>query len=132
MDWRADPMMSMTPERTACAMRSGLVHRETPTMGFVVARRIRSKSGRLLPSGVSLEGLMSLAQSSTDPTLRSQRSTNGSAMRTKATLSSMVCPQGPWVSTDIRVAMAQSVPTASRIRASVSSQNRARFSNEPP
>ena len=44
----------------------------------------------------------------------------------------MWIPAGPSASTAIRVAMAQSAPTASRTAASVSSQNRALSFSGPP
>ena len=54
-------------------------------------------------------------------------------MRISSSMSSVSIPGRPSLPlTGMRVAMAQSAPTASRTASSVSSQKRPRFSNDPP
>ena len=56
----------------------------------------------------------------------------GSAMRMNSRPSSIGTPESSSVSAAIRTAIATSSPTASRTSSIASSQNRARFSSDPP
>ena len=62
----------------------------------------------------------------------SHRSTIASARRMNSSPSASSTPEPCSVSAAIRTAIAQSSPTASRTSSIASSQNRARFGNEPP
>ncbi len=132
IDWRAAPTRSSAPERTTSAIPSGSVNRATPTMGFAVASRTRAIHWTLWPSATNRDGVMSESMFRYEPTFTSHRSTSPSARRTNSSVSSMSWPHGPLVSAAMRVAIAQSAPTAARTRVSVSTHIRARFSAEPP
>ena len=67
-----------------------------------------------------------------EPIVTSQRSTIGSAARMNARPSSRSTPESSRVSAAIRTAIAQSSPISSFTRSIASSQNRLRFSNDPP
>jgi hypothetical protein len=50
IDGRAAPIRSQTPLRMISTIRSGLVSRPTPTIGFAVASRTRPVQGSCQPS----------------------------------------------------------------------------------
>ncbi len=67
-----------------------------------------------------------------DPIVTSHRSTMGSAVRMNSSPSSSSTPDSSSVSAAMRTAIAQSSPISAFTRSIASSQNRLRFSNEPP
>jgi hypothetical protein len=129
---RAAPIRSQAPDSTISAIRSGVVRRPTPTIGFAVASRTCPVHSSCQPSAKKRDAPESFDHSRMEPIWTSHRSTRWSAMRTNSSPSSSSTPGPPAAETAIRQAIAESDPTASRTAASVSIHIRARFSSEPP
>ena len=130
MEGRAQPMKSSTPCRTSRAIRSGEVKRPTPTTGFAVSSRMPVM--RVSCAASSLKRL-GPEQSSHVPCARSQRSGRSRFISMKSLTSALEKPRSPMVSSRLtRSVIAIVSPTASRMSATTSFTNRARFSSEPP
>jgi hypothetical protein len=129
---RAAPIRSQTPDSMISAIRSGVVSRPTPTIGFAVARRTLPVHSSCQPSAKKRDAPESFDHSSIEPMWTSHRSTRWSARRTNSSPSSSSMPAPPTAEIATRHAIAQSEPTASRTAASVSIHIRARFSSGPP